>query len=111
MVGVSETVSKPTVSKSILSNRYFYFTRHKQTPNGNGIEVVGKKTDVTESVNFCVEQAIGEFLRYAKDAYGLELLDPEPKTEQDGQKYLYGVREKTGYETLNELVREWQGSA
>ncbi|MDP9437538.1 MAG: hypothetical protein M3P49_02140 [Actinomycetota bacterium] len=106
---MSGSVDKPMVSQSPVTKRYYYFTRHKPTANGKGMEVVGKKTDVTDSVNFCVEQAIGEFLRYAKDAYGLELLDPEPKTEEDGNKYLYGVRETTGYALLNDLVKEWQG--
>lgn len=107
---MSETIKQPMVAQSPVTGSYFYFTRHRPTANGKGAEIIGKKTDVTESVNLCVEQAIGEFLRYAKKAHGLELLDPEPKTEEDGQKYLYGVRETTGHETINAFVKEWRES-
>lgn len=104
------TVNKPTVGESVATGSYFYFTRYRPTANGKGMEVVGKKTDVTDSVSHIVEQNIGRFLQYLKETYKLELLDPEAKTEEDGQSYLYGVREKTGYETINELVAEWRES-
>ncbi len=107
---MGSTVKQPMVSKSVLSNRYFYFTRHKSLEGGKAIQVVGQRTDVTESVAKLVEQEIGEFLEYVKKTYGLELLDPKPKTEADGQEYLYGVKETTGYEYLNQLVQEWRGA-
>lgn len=112
MTYMTDTINKPMVSKSVAVGNYFYFTRHKSVRDDNdnetAVEVVGKKTDVSDSVGPLVEQEIIEFLRYAYNEYGLELLDPAPVTEDDGQKYLYGVKNKAGYETVNELVSEWR---
>lgn len=106
---MTPVVTKPMVAKSPLSGSYFYFTRHRRTSD-KGVEVVGKKTDVTESVTSLVEEEIIDFLRYVQKTYGLDLRDPEPKTEEDGQKYIWGVKEATGYSYLNELVAEWRSS-
>lgn len=106
---MTEVVNKPMVRKSLLTNSYFYFTRHRKVSD-KGIEIVGKKTDVTESVAGLVEQDICEFLRYIEKTHGLGLWDPEPKVEEDGNRYLHGIKEKTGYKYLNELVAEWRHS-
>lgn len=103
---MNETKHHPRVSKSPIGNAYFYHTRHRELDDG-AIRVVGKKTDVTDSVAPLVRAEVVAFLRYVLRKYGLELWDPDPKTEEDGGEYLYGIVELTGYATLNELVAEW----
>lgn len=109
---MSETVSKPMVAKSVLSKppRYYYFTRHKPLEGGRGIEVVGRKTDVTDSVEALVLDEMNAFHHWLRDTHGLELLDPNPVTESDGEKYLHGLKEKTGHVLLNEVVADWRKS-
>ena len=105
--GKKPVVGRPRVSKSIVTNSYFYSTRHREL-NDKAIEIVGKKTDVTDSVGPLVEGEILAFLTYAQETYGLGLWDPDPVVEEDGQKYIHGVAEKTGHDTLNALVAEWR---
>jgi hypothetical protein len=104
---MAETVKKPMVTKSILTNSFFYFTRHRKV-NDRAIEIVGHKTDVTESVTHLVEQEILLFLDYVKEKYDLDLRVPKAAVGEDGQKYIHGVKEATGYEYLNELVAEYR---
>lgn len=104
---MSETIKQPMVSKSPLTGSYFYFTRHKPTANGKGMQIVGQKTDVTDSVSALVEQAIGEFLEYVGKTYDLGLYVPK-LVEEDGERFLHATKEATGYEYLNDLVKEWR---
>ncbi len=106
---MSQTKRHPRISKSCITGDYFYSTRHRVVSD-KAIEIVGKKTDVTDSVGPLVEEEILQFLDWVKTTYSLDLRDPEPRTEEDGQKYIYGVKEVTGYRYLNELVSEWRGS-
>lgn len=111
---MSETVKKPMVSKSVAAGNYFYFTRHKPLRNKEGkevgMEVVGQKTDVTDSVAHLVEQEIYSFLDYVKEKYNLDLRVPELQVDEDGEKCIHGAKEATGYEYLNDLVDEWRKS-
>lgn len=102
---MSETTNKPTVYKGLTG--YWYCTRQKPTPNGKAMQVVGRHTDVTESVEKIVEQEICAFLAYLAETHSLELLDPNP-VEEDGQKYLHGLAEKTGRKYVNEVIADWR---
>lgn len=108
---MSETLKKPIVVKSLISRppRYHYFTRFKQV-NDKAIKVVGQKTDVTDSVTRVVEQEIYSFLDYVKEKYNLDLRVPELQVGEDGEQYIHGAKEATGYEYLNDLVEEWRKS-
>ncbi len=89
---MSETKREPRVAKSPTTNSYFYFTRHREVSE-KAIAIVGNKTDVTDSVEALVEEEILSFLQWVKDAYGLDLRNPEARE---------------GYRHLNDLVAEWR---